>query len=69
VIANNPHAFEKVLWSDHAVGEEIRIIRCRNEEAETERVATEILDQKLKQGLGFERVSRCCTEVTIRLGC
>jgi ATP-dependent DNA helicase Rep len=54
VIANNPHAFEKVLWSDHAIGEEIRIIRCRNEEAETERVATEILDQKLKQGLGFK---------------
>ena len=53
VIANNPHAFEKVLWSDHAMGEEIRIIRCRNEEAETERVVTEILDQKLKQGLGF----------------
>ena len=54
VIANNPHAFEKVLWSDHAIGEEIRIIRCRNEEAETERVATEILDQKLKQGLAFK---------------
>ncbi|MFO8141364.1 MAG: DNA helicase Rep [Marinobacter sp.] len=53
VIANNPHVFEKALWSDHTIGEEIRIIRCRNEDAETERVATEILDQKLKNGLEF----------------
>ncbi|MBN7768587.1 DNA helicase Rep [Marinobacter daepoensis] len=54
VIANNPHVFEKALWSDHTIGEEIRIIRCRNEDAETERVATEILDQKLKNGLDFK---------------
>ena len=54
VIANNPHVFEKALWSDHTVGDEIRIIRCRNEDAETERVATEILDQKLKNGLDFK---------------
>ncbi len=53
VIANNPHVFEKALWSDHTIGEEIRIVRCRNEDAETERVATEILDQKLKKGLDF----------------
>ena len=54
VIANNPHVFEKALWSDHTIGDEIRIIRCRNEDAETERVATEILDQKLKNGLDFK---------------
>ena len=53
VIANNPHVFEKALWSEHAVGEELRVLRCRNEDAEAERVATEILDRKLKQGLGF----------------
>ncbi|MCG8519093.1 MAG: DNA helicase Rep [Pseudomonadales bacterium] len=51
VIANNPHEFEKALWSDHTIGEEIRVLRCRNEDAEVERVATEIIDQKLKQGL------------------
>jgi ATP-dependent DNA helicase Rep len=53
VIANNPHVFEKALWSDHTIGEEIRIIRCRNEDAEAERIATEIIDQKLKNGLDF----------------
>ncbi len=53
VIANNPHVFEKALWSDHTIGEEIRILRCRNEDAEVDRVATEIIDQKLKQGLAW----------------
>jgi len=53
VIANNPHVFEKALWSNHTIGEELRIIRCRNEDAEAERVATEIIDNKLKQGLNF----------------
>ncbi|MDI9246466.1 DNA helicase Rep [Marinobacter sp. CHS3-4] len=53
VIANNPHVFEKALWSDHTTGDELRIVRCRNEDAEAERIATEILDQKLKKGLRF----------------
>ncbi|XKH02477.1 DNA helicase Rep [Marinobacter nauticus] len=53
VIANNPHVFEKALWSDHTIGEEIRIIRCRSEDAEADRIATEIIDQKLKNGLDF----------------
>jgi len=53
VIAHNPHVFEKALWSEHTVGEEIRILRCRSEDAECERVAVEILDGKLKKGLGF----------------
>lgn len=54
LIANNPHVFEKALWSEHGVGDEIRVIRCRNEEAEVERVATEILDRKLRNGLSFK---------------
>ncbi|WP_297798214.1 DNA helicase Rep [uncultured Marinobacter sp.] len=54
VIANNPHVFEKALWSDHTIGEELRVVRCRSEDAEADRVATEILDQKLKKGLAFK---------------
>jgi len=53
LIANNPHVFEKALWSELGVGEEIRILRTRNEDAEAERVATEILDLKLKRRLTF----------------
>lgn len=54
VIANNPHVFEKRLWSDMGSGERIRIIRCRNEDAEAEQVAAEILDQKLKRNIPFK---------------
>ncbi|WP_037044261.1 DNA helicase Rep [Pseudomonas sp. BAY1663] len=48
LIANNPHAFEKQLWSEMGHGDPIRVIRCRNEEAEAERVAVEILTLHLK---------------------
>ena len=48
LIANNPHVFEKQLWSEMGVGDEIRVVRCKNEEAECERIALEILTQHLK---------------------
>ncbi len=53
VIANNPHDLNKALWSDLGYGEHIRILRCRNEDAETERVAVEILDHKIRTGGRF----------------
>lgn len=48
LISNNPHAFEKQLWSEMGHGDEIRVIRCRNEDAEAERVAMEILTLHLR---------------------
>ena len=48
LISNNPHAFEKQLWSEMGHGDPIRVIRCRNEDAEAERVAMEILTLHLK---------------------
>ena len=45
LIANNPHVFEKQLWSELGYGEPLRVIRCRNGEAEAERVAVEIQNQ------------------------
>lgn len=53
LISHNPHVFEKTLWSDKAYGDPIRVIHTRNEEAETERVATEILDRHLRQRIPF----------------
>jgi ATP-dependent DNA helicase Rep len=53
VIANNPHELNKALWSDLGFGDPIRIIRCRNEDAENERVAVEILDHKIRTGGRF----------------
>lgn len=49
VISNNPHEFDKKLWSDFGVGEPLRLLRCPNEDAEAERVATEILNQRLRR--------------------
>lgn len=50
LIANNPHVFEKQLWSEMGHGDEIRVIRCKNEEAEAERIALEILTTHLRTG-------------------
>lgn len=49
LIANNPHEFDKALWSEMGLGDPIRVIRCKNEEAEAERVATEIITQRLRK--------------------
>ncbi|HWK54754.1 MAG TPA: DNA helicase Rep [Hyphomicrobiales bacterium] len=42
LIANNPHVFDKKLWSEYGQGDPIRVLMCANEEAEVERIATEI---------------------------
>lgn len=49
LIAHNPHDFDKTLWSDFGMGEPIRLINCKTEDSEAERVATEILTQKIKR--------------------
>lgn len=54
LIANNPHMFEKALWSELGVGDKIRVVRCRNEDAESEQIAAEILDLKLKKNVAFK---------------
>ena len=47
LIANNPHVFEKSLWSELGLGDNIRMIRCTNEETEMERVVNEIIAMRL----------------------
>ncbi|MEZ5520118.1 MAG: UvrD-helicase domain-containing protein [Dokdonella sp.] len=42
LIANNDHLFEKKLWSEGAEGAPIRVLECRDDEHEAERVAAEI---------------------------
>ncbi len=53
LIANNPHVFEKSLWSELGLGEPIRVIRCSNEETEMERVVNEILALRLHKNCHF----------------
>ncbi len=54
LIANNPHTFEKTLWSEMGLGDPIRVIHTRNEDAECERIATEILDNHLRKHTPFK---------------
>ncbi|WP_039915774.1 DNA helicase Rep [Cellvibrio mixtus] len=53
LIANNPHEYDKALWSEMGLGDPIRVIRCKNEEAEAERIATEIITQRLRKQYKF----------------
>ena len=39
LIANNPHLHEKKLWSEHPEGPQIRVLECKENEHEAERVA------------------------------
>ena len=48
LIANNPHVFEKQLWSEMGLGDPIRVIGCANENQEAERVVSEIIVHKFK---------------------
>jgi len=48
VIANNPHVFEKALWSELGFGESLQVIRAANEEQEAEKVTTRLLHHKFK---------------------
>ena len=47
LIANNPHIVEKRLWSTIHDGEGIHVHRLRNEEAEAEFIASDILTRKI----------------------
>jgi len=50
LIANNPHVFDKKLWSELGPGDPIRIMSCKNEEHEAEKVVSEILHHKFTKG-------------------
>jgi len=54
LISHNPHEFDKTLWSDLGMGEPLRLLRCSTEETEAERVATEILSQRLRRQCQFK---------------
>lgn len=48
LIENNPHAFEKKLWSDKPYGDPLKVVTCPNEDAEAEKVVTEIISRKVR---------------------
>ncbi|MBC7750858.1 MAG: UvrD-helicase domain-containing protein [Candidatus Saccharibacteria bacterium] len=50
VIENNPHLFQKALWCDKAQGDVIRVMNCRNDDDEAERIVTDIMTHRLMNG-------------------
>jgi ATP-dependent DNA helicase Rep len=74
LIANNPHVFEKRLWSALGYGSPLKILGCRDGDHEAERVVSEILHHQFThatrhgeyailyrgnhQSRGFEKVLR-----------
>lgn len=53
LISNNAHEFEKALWSELGYGDPIRVLHCADDEAEAERVATDMLTCHLQQRARF----------------
>ncbi|MGO2010982.1 DNA helicase Rep [Pseudoalteromonas sp.] len=54
LIANNPHEFEKKLFSELGYGEPIKVIGCRDEEHESERVVAEIISHKFMKRTSYK---------------
>ncbi len=48
LIANNPHVFEKKLWSELGFGEQVRVLGARSDEHEAEWVVSEIVNHHFK---------------------
>jgi len=53
LIANNPHVFEKRLWSDLAQGDPIRILESDNEEYEARLVVSDIGSRRLTENASY----------------
>ena len=49
LISNNPHLFEKRLWSERGPGDPVRIVTVDDDESEADRIASEIVHRRLQQ--------------------
>lgn len=54
LIANNPHLFDKKLWSSLGEGENIKIMACRTADQEAEKVTAEIMKHRFRDGVPFK---------------
>ncbi len=50
LISNNPHLFDKRLWSELGYGSRLRVLQCRDGDHEAERVVSEILHHRFTHG-------------------
>ena len=54
LIQNNPHVFEKKLFSELGYGEPLQVITAKDEEHEAERVVAELMAHKFMNGTNFK---------------
>ena len=54
LIANNPHEFEKRLFSELAYGDAIKVLFAKNEQHEAERLVMELSGHKFMNGTSFK---------------
>ena len=54
LIKNNPHVYEKRLWSELGYGDPVRVIQCHSAEDEGERVCIELQSHKIQNGNKYE---------------
>ena len=50
LIANNPHTFEKRLWSELGYGDPLRVLSHKNDQVEAQQIISEIIHHKFKNG-------------------
>ncbi|MDD2758787.1 MAG: DNA helicase Rep [Methylomonas sp.] len=50
LIANNPHTFEKKLWSELGYGDPLRVLSHKSDQAEAKQIAAEIVHHRFKHG-------------------
>ncbi len=54
LIANNPHEFDKRLFSELAYGDSLKVLFAKNEQHEAERVVMELSGHKFMNGTAFK---------------
>ncbi len=54
LIANNPHAFEKRLWSELGYGDPLRVLSHKDELVEAQQTVSEIIHHKFKTGSDYK---------------
>ncbi|MDD2800852.1 MAG: DNA helicase Rep [Methylococcales bacterium] len=54
LIANNPHAFEKKLWSELGYGDALRVLSHKDELIEAQQIVSELIHHKFKTGNNYQ---------------
>lgn len=68
LIANNPHVFEKRLFSELGYGEELKVVTANNEDHEAERVVGELIAHHFVKKPTTATMRSCTAAITNR-GC